>query len=195
MISWLLYLANARPPSEKKQKERFYAMKQRICERFATPDGFDVQHFTGKKCWSCGGSGIHYYWDERDEDYCWKCNGTGWYRREKWVILKRWKLGKRVFHQPDGVAYGHPFPSLRNITIEGYIEHGYHGFAHEEATMWLALAFDWKLLGMLLAEGTTYVKWPRWYGPMVHLRQIAGKLRFRRQLSRIKASVSEDIPF
>ena len=175
MIGKLLYLANSRPPSGKDRKERFYAMKQRICERFGTPDGFDVQHFAGKRCFSCYGTGIYRSEYSDYQNYCYKCNGSGWFKRERWVVLKRWRIGQRIFHQPDGVSYEAPNPPLR--TIEGFIEHAYHGFWHEEAAMLLALMFDRELLGMLLAEGSTYCKWPRWLGPMVQLKQVVGVTR------------------
>lgn len=204
MIGRLLYLANARPPRGKDHKQRFYAMKQRICQRFGSLDGFDVQHFVGKQCFGCDGSGVHYYWSG-DRDYCWRCGGSGWFKRERWVVLARWRIGVRIFHQPSGVSYETPSLPLRRTTIEGFIEHDYHGFWHDEAAMWLALLFDWKLLGMLLAEGTTYCKWPRWLGPMVQLKQLIGVARrLMRSLRtnrdsysrRLKCPVAqEDIPF
>lgn len=177
VVSWLLYLANARPPSGKEKRERFYEMKARICEKLGTPDGVDIQHFDGKKCFSCDGTGFYgFYWGDGNTqgDYCWKCGGSGWFRSERWVTLKRWKVGKRVFHQPDGISYEKPDTEP---TIESFVEHAYHGWWHDEAVMWLALFFDWNLLRMLLAEGSTYCKWPRWLGPMVQLKQFVGVSR------------------
>lgn len=219
-ISWALYLANSSPPGGRELRQRFYAMKQRICERYGTPDGYDIQHFDGKKCFGCDGTGIHEYWDSGDQDYCWKCGGSGWFKRERWVTLKRWRVGNRVFHQPDGVSYEKPTPVLRNITFEGFIQHGYHGFWSEEAILWLSLVFDRTLFRMLAGEGSTYCKWPRWFGPMVHLKQFIGKARllyrslrkrcdscgchtwtvFKNRCDRCESlrealNVSEDVPF
>lgn len=175
MISYLLHLANTSPP-RRPHRDLFYAMKLRLLQRYANPDGYDIQHIPGKRCFGCGGTGIHYYLSG-DEDYCWKCGGSGWWKSPKWVVLKRWRFGRYVFHTPENVSYTEPDPKPIN-TIVGYVKHCYiPGHWCEEATLWLALLFDWGLLRSLMREGTTYCRWPRWFGPMVQAMQISGMSR------------------
>lgn len=143
MISRLLHIANSSPPSDKKRKERFYAMKQRILRWFGTEDGHDLQYIPGKKCWSCEGTGGLY-----EPGGCWKCDGDGWFRAPVWVVLKRWKFGRYTFHEPIQRLYrkpdtnSHPRP-----IIEGYVEHASYSWKEiHRARFILALLFDWRQL-------------------------------------------------
>ena len=170
-IGRLLHYANTSPPKRK----RFYEMKERILRRYGDRDGFDVQHFDGKICLRCGGTGL---WTKYEA--CWKCGGSGLFKRERWVVLDRWKLGGFPFHTIGEVSWVAPDPPITN-QIEGYIEHNfYSGFAPDEAAMWLGLFFDRSYLWALLNEGSTYVRWPRFLGPMVQVKQVIGHAkRFR----------------
>jgi hypothetical protein len=172
MIAKLLHIANSSPPN----KKRFYDMKERILARYGAEDGYDVQHFEGKRCYGCDGTGTYYHWSG-DDDYCYKCSGSGWFKHECWVTLKRWKLGTYTFHQPDGVSRVKPDPPL-GIQIESFIEHKfYRGFQVEDAAMWLGLMFDWGYFWSIMNEGSTYCTWPRTWRPLIHLRQIVGTSR------------------
>lgn len=153
ILARLLGLANAAPPYV--FRDEFYAMKSRILERWATPDGYDIQHIA-YPCWTCNGRG-----EFRRSGACCKCGGTG-VHHEVWVCLKRWKLGGRVFHIPQERVTE---PPSNPVTIEGHITHatppGNRAF---ESTLWLALCFDRRLfLRMLIfryLSGGAMVGWP-----------------------------------
>lgn len=83
-------MANAGSYSDKR---RFYDFKARFLKRFATPDGFDLQH-VDHHCWTCDGTGLY-----ADETECRSCQGTGIHHtNDHW--LERWKLGNDIFHVP-----------------------------------------------------------------------------------------------
>ena len=114
ILSWLLHHGNRGYKSED-----FYKIKAQILKKYGKHIGYDVQFIEGKKCHSCGGSGIHYYW-EGELDYCWHCH-QGWYKRPTWVILERVQFGSYTFHQPYERVYKKP--EVSTPVIEGYIEH------------------------------------------------------------------------
>lgn len=143
MIDRLLHIANSCPPADKKNRERFYAMKQRILRWFGTEDGYDLQHIPGKMCWSCEGTGGLY-----EPHGCYKCDGDGWFKAPVWVLLKRWKFGRYSFHEPIQRLYQKPDTnSHARPIISGYIEHvSYPWKDIHRARFILSLLFDWRLL-------------------------------------------------
>ncbi len=147
MIAKLLHIANSDPPSNKHWRDRFYAMKNRIVHRWAKPDGFDLQAFEGKKCWTCGGDGL---WDEYNE--CRRCEGTGWYRSPRVIRLNRWRLGRYTFHEPVLTAYREAKPD-ENITFRGRVEHAKYDYQRVLlATFLLAIFYDWGLARFAFAK-------------------------------------------
>lgn len=190
-IARLLHIANTNPPI----RRSFYRMKDSILKRYGTPDGVDWQHFEGKRCWSCDGTGVWESWYSDYQDDCYKCGGDGWYKLEKWVRLERIKFEKYTFHSPDGCVYEDP----GGTPIKGFIEHRQeYGWHVDEAAAWLALLFDREYFRELIWSGTTYVRWPRYLGPMTQGRQIVGCLRrmqLEHELARKRRVEDADIPF
>ena len=162
-IGKLLHVANSYPDAV--DKAAFYRMKSIILKRLGTRDGFDIQHIKGKKCFTCGGSGIYtgYHFNSGDEwnEPCWRCWG-GWYKRPVWVVLDRYRLGGFVFHQPACRLYGVP-PSVTSQVslINGYIEHRDYGFDKpRRACLILAVMFAPRLLADYYAKPISD-KWRR----------------------------------
>ena len=174
---WLLHLANADPPMS---REPFYRLKDRLCRRYGSFDGHDLQHLV-QPCWGSHG--------ERDEGparspaICSKCGGTGIYR-ERWVRLERWRVETYLFHRPvDSTSIP---PIQRYFTgyglpmIEGYVQHQRHGRCHAEACLWLyLLCGEWRLWWHTLTTA-----WASgWYGwpmlPMLLLQRLASWSRVR----------------
>lgn len=197
MIGKLLHIANSYPSAI--DKERFYAMKSRILQRWGTPDGRDIQHIEGKQCWTCYGSGIYVgiYWISGDEwqDTCNRCFGSGWFKSPVWVVLERYRIGNFVFHQPTDRLYKAPESLEPTNQIEGYIEHRDYGWRKPIwAAIVLGLIFDWKLawLGLKGEANSTRIvqRWHRWK-----------RDRKRRQIERDMASRSSsdfddtEVPF
>jgi len=149
MIARLLHIANSAPPPGTERRRRFYAMKQRILRWFGTEDGYDLQHIAGKSCWSCGGTGEFYHPHD-----CYKCDGTGWFKHPVWVLLKRWRFGKYVFHEPvkrfysKAEAWVQVAKSECSIdVIDGYVEHASYSWKDiHRARFILCMLFDWRLL-------------------------------------------------
>ena len=83
-------------------RDEFYAIKKKLLAR-GKHVNYDVQHFEGKKCNACGGTGVYhgYYMmsGEKWSDTCNRCWG-GWYILPMWVCLSRIKYGPYYFHQP-----------------------------------------------------------------------------------------------
>lgn len=144
ILSWLLHHANKLPD------KHFYVIKDKILGKYGTHLGYDVQYIEGKKCFSCGGTGIHVYcgWDGEvyDEDYCWNCH-NGWYKKPVWNVLSQVQFGNYVFHQPFKRVYEKPDIPIK--FINGYIEH--------EPTKYSRIALT--ILFLLFEKG--YLK--RWY--------------------------------
>lgn len=123
IMGWLLHHANRNYSSKP-----FYEVKNRILVKHGVNVGYDVQHIEGKKCFTCGGTGIYHGYYSRDT--CWNCF-DGWYRRPEWNVLERVRLGKYVFHQPKERLYKDPkFQTIG--TVDGYISH--------QSSYWGALA-------------------------------------------------------
>lgn len=143
MIDRLLHIANSCPPTNRRYRERFYLMKQRILHVFGKDDGLDLQHIPGKKCWNCGGTVAF------DDPYdCWKCDGSGWYKSPVWILLRRWKLGEYTFHEPIRRLYHKPDTSSHDRpVINDYIKHPSYPLKDvNRARFILSLLFDWRLL-------------------------------------------------
>jgi hypothetical protein len=137
LLSTILHHANRSTKSD-----RFYAIKNRILDRFGRIVGYDIQHIPGKKCFTCGGRGIYvgYYWESGDEwqDTCNRCWGNGWYKDPQWNILELKSFGKFRFHKPI-----ERFRSLKKLNaycddkgidqarpIDGYIDHRYSRYGN-----------------------------------------------------------------
>jgi len=153
MIGRLLHIANSYPNAV--DKERFYAMKERILKRYGEPDGSDVQHIPGKECWSCGGTGV--LWEPGG---CYKCMGDGWFKRPVWIVLNRFRLGRFTFHVPRERSYEEPIPNVTRIT--GYVTHPDYGYRKTEwACIALGLIFDRSLGWKGLCEKWDQQRWLR----------------------------------
>jgi hypothetical protein len=158
LLATILGAANACPPDD---RDRFYAIKDRILRRRGTPDGEEVQRIR-RECWACGGEGWQAdYYGEGDE--CWKCAGTGTFRTD-YYRLERWRLGGRVFHRPNGRFEGKgaieaivsPLGPFGRPVIDGLVEHRRpKGFRAREAALWLALLFDRPYFLRLMLGGWT----------------------------------------
>lgn len=137
ILAWLLFHAN------KSKDKRFYEIKNRILKKHGKPIGFDIQHIEGKRCFSCGGTGTHtyfnYFGEEVSHDACWKCNATGWFKRPVWNYLYKIQFGKYVFHQPYEKTYSKPEGTIP--VLIGYIEHDKTKYT-EFALFLLFLAFE-----------------------------------------------------
>lgn len=123
LLPALLHRANSYPHWI--DKDRFYALKQRILTQHGMPDGFDRQYFPGKTCWSCDGTGTFWHYSGTP-DVCWKCEGTGWYRWPKWVQLPRWRYGWFVFHSVGQVTHRKEAADEWGIPVhrfDGFVEH------------------------------------------------------------------------
>jgi hypothetical protein len=143
--SWLLHHAN-----REGKNDNFYVIKDRILKAYGKHIGYDVQFIEGKKCHTCGGTGIYrgYSWryDEDFQDLCYRCY-NGWYKRPVWNILSRIQYGKHIFHSPYKRAYSKP--EINSQIIDGYIQHNRSKYG----TFALAVLF------FLFEKG--YIK--RWY--------------------------------
>lgn len=118
ILSWLIHHAN-----REGRNEYFYKIKNRLLSKYGRHIGFDIQFIEGKKCHSCGGTGIYqgYSWRYQDyEDVCYRCH-NGWYKRPTWNVLERVQFGKYIFHQPIKQIFKGPESGTQ--VIEGYIEH------------------------------------------------------------------------
>lgn len=211
LLSYILFHAN-----RSTRTIGFYEIKNKILARAGEHVGYDIQHFEGKKCWTChNGTYYHYDWNGKicDADVCWHCNGTGWYKKESWVILKRIKYGKYTFHQPENRVFEKP-DLLGFNHIEGYIDHRHSKFGRD-AYFILQLLYDFKRtiknLGII---GGYFVYWRR---PYNFIHNVAGIIRrksmrqmafdhltkkLRRKYFRIKTKIqyskytnSDDLPF
>lgn len=148
LVSWLIWHANAGPPAE--FRYRFYKLKDKLLDRFASREGTDWQHIK-HHCWSCDGTGNWGYWRWDGGDACYRCNGTGVYR-EFFVELERYSLAGRMFHRPLDRA--EELPDGASVNIEGVVRHSHCGSNSVEAFLWLALLFD---RGMFWQA----MRWPR----------------------------------
>lgn len=120
LFAFLLHHANRDYKSEK-----FYAIKNMMLKKYGEYVGDDVQFIEGKKCYTCGGTGVYtgYYWSSGEawHDSCNRCCG-GWYKLPQWNILHRIKFGPYIFHQPFKRVYTEPDTIIIN-KIDGYVSH------------------------------------------------------------------------
>jgi hypothetical protein len=123
VLSWLLHHANREYKSE-----HFYHVKNMLLKKYGSHAGYDLQHIEGKKCYTCGGSGIYtgYYWSgEQWHDSCNRCYG-GWYKLPQYNILERVKFGNFIFHQPYKRFSKNPEGEFAGLNkIDGYVYHSY----------------------------------------------------------------------
>lgn len=145
LLGDVLHIANSRPPLIRQRE--FYALKDKLLQRYGTSDGFDVQHIK-KECWSCDGTGKAYrdafvfgQWRSVYVGKCFRCN-NGVYH-EFWVRLERYRLGRHTFHIPKERTSADPGLVMQHPMIEGYIRHhDYPGHLPLEAAFWLFLVFE-----------------------------------------------------
>ena len=140
-LAWLLHQANRGSCSPE-----YYKIKTKLLRKFGSPAGFDLQFIEGKKCWSCGGTGIHNKYDWRtgriyDRDECWSCSGTGYYKFPVWNTLQRFDFGKYTFHQPIGRTYFKKPNVISDGIILGFIEHQSSDYSEFAGTV-LFLIYD-----------------------------------------------------
>lgn len=201
IIGYLTHLAN-----KETKAASWYAIKNRIAEKYGEPVGYDVQFLDGKKCYSCNGTGIWrgYY----GTDLCRNC-WNGWYKSPVWVVLQRVKIGNYVFHQPLKRVYRpQEIEVPHTVVINGYIEHTKHKYG------WLGLfilfmIYDskqyWKLDCSLGRGWRLYWYWPRnWVHSVFHLcRYKSEAIPFNRYRQRKRAKqykpatpcLDDDLPF
>ena len=122
-IGRILHVANSNPTEiHFDRAERFYCLKQFLCESFASTDGVDYQHIR-KECWECDGNVTDQRFSQTLAGKCYKCGGSGIYS-ERIVKLQRYQLGDFTFHKPCGTIVG------AKPTIEGLIRHRPSPLAH-----------------------------------------------------------------
>lgn len=154
LLGNVLHCANSGPSLA--IRSRFYALKERILQRYGTGDGFDVQHIV-KECWNCDGTGRVYedmfHLGVTTSIFMGKCHRcTDGVYEQFWVRLERHRLGEHVFHTPRERYYQDPELVLQHPVIEGYVRHReYPGHLPAEAALWLFLVFEprtfFKVLG------------------------------------------------
>lgn len=173
ILSWLLHQANR----ESSSKE-FYAVKSRILKKYGWHIGYDVQFIKGKKCNSCGGSGVHakYGYNGRIYDYadCYHCN-CGWYKLPVWNILQRLKLGNYTFHQPWQRV--NEKPATEFPIIEGFIEH--EPAEHGEMALFILFLLYEKGYLKRWWKGAGHGWRSRWYLPASFIHNVIHLLKRR----------------
>jgi hypothetical protein len=177
LLANLLHLANAAPPYGDWRREHFYAMKQRILERFGRRDGEDIQFIT-KPCWGDRRRGYRGVCT-RDQE-C-RCGGSGVYDFY-WVRLERWRMGDHIFHRPVERLRSSP----GKVTIEGIIRHQVPDrWQAHEAHLLLSLIFDRRLFVSML----DYIchDWPTTWDlpPLTLLNKLWIRHRFDRMVERL----------
>lgn len=136
ILPFLLHHAN-RCAKDYAYTQEYYAVKDLLLKS-RVKDGYDIQHIRGKRCHSCGGTGVHEKYsmyppyNVYDTDGCWHCNATGFYKLPQWICLQRVKFGRYLFHQPlkRELCIRNPWTE-KNMgwcvtdrpVVEGYIEH------------------------------------------------------------------------
>lgn len=75
-------------------RSAFYKLKNELLEKYGHEADYDLQHIV-KRCYSCDGKGNHHTGHR-----CWNCNNGVYARKD--VLLKRFLLNGRLFHQPIG---------------------------------------------------------------------------------------------
>lgn len=141
-IGYLMYLAN-----NGENKDFWYPLKKKLCDRFGYNDGNDIQELPGKMCNCCYGTGKYekYTYAGRIVEPCRKCF-DGWYQLPRFVLLRRIKVGRYLFHFPirsEVSLLKVPEQLTSTAYIKGYITHGKKKYG------WLAFSlliflFDFK---------------------------------------------------
>jgi hypothetical protein len=156
IFSWLLHHANRYYKSE-----HFYTIKAKILEKYGKVVDYHYQYIKGKRCHTCGGSGIwlgySWYNNRQYTDICNNCGGNGWYRNPHWNVLAVIKMGKFTFHKPLDRSYTKP--AVGSPVIEGYVEHEPSRYSYA-ARMILFMLYDWKGHGTNWKFGIGH----SWYG-------------------------------
>ena len=164
----LLHYANASPPSC--GRAEFYAVKDKLLQRYAASDGVDVQEIS-KPCYG----ELHWY-DEGEfrvitpcgKD-CHRCGGTGIYDI-RWVALERFRWYGRTYHIPRGDTRIRP---EKPADIVGLVKHTDYGKGSDEARLWLyLLCGEWRLLWQQL-RASYYCGWHAW--PLLNLQWVVFK--------------------
>lgn len=189
-------------------KNLWYPLKQKICDKYGTQAGYDIQYLEGKKCHSCNGTGLYMRHSFRSSYYesCYRCY-NGWYKQPRYVLLERRDIGGYIFHKPiksvlkQSELSEHDIPSA--ITITGYIERKEHKYA------WIVFP-----MMLLLLDFSGYQTWLKgiglgwrlqWYKPSNWVRVVAHFIRYktnaypinelRRKINRPRPTEIEDLPF
>lgn len=180
-LSTLLHYANLSASSD-----RFYALKNRLLDRYGRAVGYDVQYLGGKECWSCDGSGV--YWTRQT---CYSCDGTGWHKWPVWNVLLKRKFGRYTFHTPVKRCYskkelgtfvsdnfhlwkGDPMPDDQ---FTGYVDHRHFRWS-EPALIVLYLLCDREQLKY--PDLRSGLGWGcKWWLPLNYLNNILHLYHFR----------------
>lgn len=187
ILSWLLHHAN-----REGSNENFYEIKNRILKNYGNLIGYDIQFIEGKKCHSCGGTGVHKYYDWSGEisdiDSCWYCTG-GWYKRPVWNILKKMQFGKYIFHQPFERVYIKPVDLLKYYSqITGYIDHNRSKYGRFALNV-LFLMYEKGFIKRWYKQSG--IGWPvRWYYPKNWINAIIYLIKHRGKIPSITVSGS-----
>lgn len=116
-----MYLANGEG-----KRDIWYSLKQQLCAKYGSNDGYDVQCLPGKECYSCNGTGIfvkYHSFGSSTKEHCFRCT-RGWYVLPSYVLLERINVGGYLFHKPISRKQTSIFPDVPISTkIDGYIEH------------------------------------------------------------------------
>jgi hypothetical protein len=156
MLGRLLHIANTAPAD----RERFYAMKDRILKRFGRCGDLVLQAIPGKDCWTCDGTGLFEHYSG-DKEYCQRCCGTGWFKHPVYVTLEEWTIAKYKFLRPIQRSPRVPtwFQELLDSgnetapSIEGYVTHTFYPHRKiRRATLLLSVVFDRSLFSVELGD-------------------------------------------
>ena len=196
----ILHIANSYPHAV--DKDRFYTLKLKILMKHGTPDGFDVQHFLGKECWNCDGTGTFYH-ASGTPDQCDRCCG-GWHKLPKWVRLPRWKFGRFVFHSVGEVTHSEAVVKAWGEPAEkftGFLAHKDYTIRQmKRAHMLLGLLCDWGYMRAALAEVWRYSRWAAFFTKRCadcrrHLWPLRRYVWRCDVCERVRELVTEDPPF
>lgn len=159
ILAYLLHHANRSISRIVVGRDEFYAIKKMLLKQYGEHIVYEIQHFEGKKCYTCGGSGVYtgyYFSGHKWQDSCNRCIG-GWFKLPAWVCLEKLKMGMYRFHQPikREECVKNPFSKeeigwevSKEKIIQGYIEHD-----HTEMG-WYAL-----MILFYLYDRSTYIRW------------------------------------
>lgn len=167
LLRVLLHLANSDPPTVGRRE--FYALKDRLLDRYATRVGAEIQEIE-QPCYGWGRQGC-------DGHDCPKCGGTGIWERV-WVLLHRYRWGRYVFHRPGQRSWTRP----PHVHIRGRIQHRRYGRAAAEAALWLYIfTGEWALLALSLRASRRF-GW--WLWPLLNLQRVVFEVAQSRRARR-----------